>query len=321
MPSEFSGPVPVDAGGKSSCKKCTKLISLLCSFFFFGMFLCLFVPFLVLASIVGLTNNSEGTGFGRFEVGNSDVVRVTDLNFTEYDYLTFSHLSGGPATVLFYQNSCSKTKHRIQTVSMELNVTTNTTYRIDELYFTNGSEVSYFFQTSEASNESLPVATLYFYWQKYSSYATFLLSGEGTNFYSSKTLFSSSNWTWTLPDGRLDSDIYFFVGMKGLSSTLLHYTETKDVREYDVSHVSPTAVCTISPPESLFCDVVLDRTTGVENDICLFASLQNPNDTFVSMRYGTPVSHILITAFYVILVIFVACLIFFTIFFVIFSLC
>lgn len=212
---------------------------------------------------------------GAVMVGNSDsvLISVSFINEVRLDPV------GDVASTNFYQDVCSNIGpyRQLQNSTIQLNISDNMQYAIDEPYLSKGSEVHYsIYLASDSHNNTLPCRAQVLVFRNRASYLEFLLTGDVSTQASSGCITSNGVSYFKVAASQLQE--YFFIGLEGLSSTTLNYTIIRDVLEYNITNLSST-LCTFSTP----CSISLDYPGGQE--VCVLASLQESD--FITLNYFT----------------------------------
>ena len=222
-------------------------------------------------------------------IGNSDVVEVITVDPSIVDTVYFKQVHDFP-DVNFYQDECSDIirVRLIQNSTTQLSISNNTQYRIDEPYLINGSRVNYTFSVS-GSLVDIPCIVDIHIFVLYVDYFQFILTGHVSNdsrsFCVPPDQLHANLTTVSLTVSLFPSSpVYYFIGVKGLSSTTLNYTVFSDVLEYDITNLSPTT-CEFSKL-SQTCSIPLGKYPG-NQEVCFLASLKQQTEAFTLISITT----------------------------------
>ena len=241
---------------------------------------CLSIIFMLFILITGLSLVSFyfiNSTSGDIVLGNTDVVLITKSNDSTVILSTTS--DSEMTNISVYHELCSEIGQiqQVSNSSSQLTVSENMTYRIEEVYLIGTSQVAYNFTIASSQATASCVANVSIFLD-YTDYTEFLTSGHARN--PNKSHCLSSNEPLDFELNSFDGDSYHFVGLKSFVSATLNYTVSKELLEYDVTNASNVS-CTISPSSSE-CTISLN---GEGQEMCVLASLQHTNNTFITLSY------------------------------------
>ena len=236
--------------------------------------------FLVIMSGLGLTLSVifgilvSPVPRGNVWIGNSNNVLILSEKSTgSILSITISATPNNESEVdaYFYDGVCSEIRksQRAYNVTRYLTVTENVKYGIDELYLTNGSQVTYKFKpTSQDSKHCIANISIY------SDYIPYWKHANG---HVKRSICLPPAELQSFSVNSSDEDKYYFIGLESFESTILNYTVFKDLLEYEVSGLSQsTCTFSITSPD---CEILLNYPS--DQEICVFAQ----SDDFIFLSY------------------------------------
>lgn len=241
-------------------------------------------------------------------LGRSDVILVSAFG-SSVDEVQFNLTIDSTLDISFYQLECSEIG-KIQYFSnstrefsiTDLNNNKILQYRVDEAYLPVGSTIHYTFTASETSELPPDCAANIHIFTDYSNYYYFILTGQVILEHSSHCLPAGSSVNFTLT--AVDSNIYFFVGLKSSMDINYNVMMIRNILEYDITDLSPTN-CTFSPASSE-CSLSLDN-------FCVLASILQTE--YVTLHYTPKSTKVTILKYFILAISFLssACFIIITI--------
>ena len=210
---------------------------------------------------------------------NSDVVLIAKTNSSKIELSTT--LDSEMTDIIVNHDLCSEIG-QLQQVSKstsELTVSENMMYSIDEVYLIGTSQVTYNFTTVESPQVATGCVANVTTFLEYPDYMEFLTSGNARN--PNKMHCLSPHEPLTFHLNSSDGDSYHFVGLKSFEFATLNYTVFKELLKYDSTNTDGLS-CTLSTSRS---DCTISLNNSQEQEACVLASLQDTNNTFISLFY------------------------------------